>query len=130
MPNKKNIIHQVKTPVLAYVACGLGILALIPMAIMTVDFIIPKAFAAAVVKMPSAVQTSLLFFNMLGSLPFSIAALVTGIIAFRKIRNDRYLKGETWAIVAIVLGCLGFLFGIFLYFHFISSLNPNPPTPI
>ncbi|HVM71142.1 MAG TPA: DUF4190 domain-containing protein [Anaerolineales bacterium] len=129
MSNSKIIKHQVKTPVLAYVAFGLGILAMLPMAVMTVDFIIPKAFAAAVAKMPSAAQTSLLLFNMLGSLPFSIAALVTGIIAFRKIRNDRYLKGERWAILAIVLGCLGLIFGIFLYLHFVSSLNPNPPTP-
>jgi drug/metabolite transporter (DMT)-like permease len=67
---------------------------------------------------------------MLGSLPFSIASLVTGIIALRRIRRDNLLKGEKWAVWAIVLGCLGLVFGVFLYFHFISVLQPTPPVPV
>jgi hypothetical protein len=119
----------VKTPVLAFIGFGLGILAMIPMCIMSVDFIIPQTFANAVAKMPAGAQTILLFFNMLGSLPFAIASLIIGIISLRRIRGDAFLKGEKWAIWAIALGCLGLIFGVFLYFHFITTLQVTPPLP-
>jgi hypothetical protein len=96
---------------------------------MTVDFIVPQSFADAVAKMSSGMQGALLFFNFFGSLPFAIASLVTGIITLRRIRNDKFLKGEKWAIWAIILGSLGLVFGVFLYFHFIRVLQPTPPLP-
>jgi len=129
MAKKTVIKRSVKTPALVWVGFGLGILALIPMCIMTVDFIIPKAFASAVAKMPAGAQNALLLFNFFGSLPFAIASLVTGVIALRRIRADRLLKGEKWAVCAIVLGCLGLVFGVFLYLHFIRVLQPTPPLP-
>ena len=119
----------VKTPVLAFIGFGLGILAMIPMCIMTVDFIIPQTFANAVAKLPAGAQTILLFFNMLGSLPLAIASLIIGIISLRQIRNDKYLKGEKWAIAAIMLGALGLIFGVFLYLHFVTTLQPTAPLP-
>jgi membrane associated rhomboid family serine protease len=97
---------------------------------MTVDFIISQSFASAVAKIPPAAQTALLFYNMFGSLPFAIAGLVSGIIALRRIKGDKLLKGEKWAILAIALGALGLIFGVFLYFHFITSLKPTQPLPI
>jgi len=130
MRNKSGIKQVAKTPVLAFVGFGLGILALIPMAIMTVDFIIPQSFASAVAKIPPAAQTALLFYNMFGSLPFAIAGLVSGIIALRRIKGDKLVKGEKCAILAIALGALGLIFGVFLYFHFITSLKPTQPLPI
>jgi len=129
MANKSGRKRVIKTPALAIVGFGLGILSLIPMVIMTVDFIIPKLFASAVSKMPSGAQNALLLFNLFGSLPFAIASLVTGIIALRWIKRDKLLKGEKWAVWAIVLGCLGLICGVFLYFHFISMLQPTPPLP-
>ena len=126
---KKHLPKRIlKTPVLAFVGFGLGILALLPMLIMSVDFIIPKAFAGAVAKMPAGAQTALLLFNMLGSLPFAIAALVTGILALRMIKRDE-LKGAKWATWAILLGGLGLVFGVFLYLHFASTLQTTPPLP-
>ena len=129
MANKSGRKRVIKTPALAIVGFGLGILSLIPMVIMTVDFIIPKLFASAVAKMPSGAQNALLLFNLFGSLPFAIASLVTGIIALRRIKRDKLLKGEKWAVWAIVLGCLGLICGVFLYFHFIRVLQPTPPLP-
>jgi len=127
---KKPVMKRiVKTPVLVYIGFGLGILALLPMAIMTVDFIVPQSFASAMSSLPLGLQTALLFYYMLGSLPFAIASLVIGIISLRRIRGDKFLKGEKWAIWAIVLGSLGLIFGIFLYFHFITTLRPTPPLP-
>jgi sterol desaturase/sphingolipid hydroxylase (fatty acid hydroxylase superfamily) len=127
---KKSLPKRVvKTPVLAFVGFGLGILALLPQCIMTVDFIIPQSFANTVARMSAGVQTALLFFFMFGSLPFAIASLVVGIISLRRIRRDKYLMGEKWATWAIVLGGLGLVFGVFLYFHFITSLQPTPPLP-
>jgi hypothetical protein len=123
------IKRVVKTPVLAFVGVGLGILALLPMCIMTVDFIFPQSFANAVAKMSSGAQNALLFFNLLGSLPFAIASLVSGILALRRIRADKFLKGEKWAVWAIILGSLGLIFGVFLYFHFIRILQPTSPLP-
>ena len=118
----------VKTPVLAFVGFGLGLLALLPMLIMSVDFIIPKAFSAAVAKMPAGAQTALLVFNMLGSLPFALAALVTGLLALRRIKRGE-LNGQKWATWAILLGGLGLVFGIFLYLHFVTTLQTTPPLP-
>ena len=129
MANKSASKPVVKTPALAFVSFGLGILSLIPMGIMTVDFIVPQSFANAVARLPAGAQSALLFFNIFGSLPFAIVGLVTGIIALRRIRADRYLKGEKWAVWAIILGCLGLIFGIFLYFHFIRVLQPTQPLP-
>jgi len=129
MSKRSGIKKVAKTPSLAFVGFGLGILALIPMGVMTVDFIIPQSFASAVAKMPPAAQTSFLFYNMFGSLPFTIASLVTGSIALRRIKGDKLLKGEKWAVLAIALGALGLIFGGFLYFHFITLLQPAPPTP-
>jgi len=129
MPNKSVTKRAAKTPATAYVGFGLGILGLFPMAIMTVDFITPQAFANAVAKMPSAAQTALLFYNLFGSLPFAIASLVIGILALRRIRSDKFLKGEKWAIWALALGCLGLIFGVFLYFHFIGALQPTSQLP-
>jgi hypothetical protein len=130
MAKKPVIKRSVKTPSLAYVGFGLGILALLPMVIMTVDFIIPQQFAGAVAKMPAGAQTAVLLYNMLGSLPFAIASLVIGIISLRRIRNERFLKGESWAVWAIVLGGLGLAFGVFLFFHLISALRPIVPLPV
>jgi hypothetical protein len=129
MPHKSVIKREVKTPLLAFIGFGLGILALIPMCIMTVDFIVPQSFANTVAKMPAGMQNALLFFNFLGSLPFAIASLVIGILALRRIRADKFLKGEKWAVWAIALGSLGLIFGIFLYFHFIRILVPSSPLP-
>ena len=128
MPKKTLPKRNVKTPVLAFVGFGLGILALLPMAIMSVDFIIPKAFASVVARMPPGAQSAFLFYNMFGSLPFAIAALVTGLLALRRIKRDQ-LKGKKWAIWAIVLGGLGLIFGVFLYFHFITQLQITLPYP-
>jgi len=129
MAHKPVIKREVKTPVLAFVGFGLGILALFPMGIMTVDFIAPQSFADAVAKMSSGAQNALLFFNFLGSLPFAIASLAIGIIVLRRIRADKFLKGEKWAVWAIALGSLGLIFGVFLYFHFIHVLQPTSPLP-
>jgi hypothetical protein len=79
--------------------------------------------------MSSGAQNALLFFNLLGSLPFAIASLVSGILALRRIRADKFLKGEKWAVWAIILGSLGLIFGVFLYFHFIRILQPTSPLP-
>jgi len=130
MANKSGIKRVVRTPSLALVAFGLGILALFPMSIMTVDFIIPPAFASAMRAMPLGQQNALLFYFMFGSLPFAIAALVVGIIALRRIKIDKFLKGENWAVLAIIFGCLGLVFGVFLFLHFVSVLQPTPPLPI
>ena len=129
MAKKTVIKRSVKTPALVWVGFWLGILALIPMCIMTVDFIIPARFANMVAKMPAGAQTALVYYCMFGSLPFSIASLVTGILAVRRIKRDKQ-KGSKWAILAIVLGCLGLIFGVFLYFHFLSLLPPTPPLPV
>jgi hypothetical protein len=117
-----------KTPVLAYVGFGLGILALLPMAIMSVDFIAPMPFANAMSGLSTQTQSFLLFYYMLGSLPFAIAALVTGGIALRRIKKAE-LNGDKWAILAIVLGGLGLVFGVFLYLHFVTTLQVTPPIP-
>ena len=128
MAKKIHPKRVVKTPILAFVGFGLGILALLPQCIMTVDFIAPMPFANAMSSLPAGWQTALHFYYMLGSLPFAIAALVTGIIALRRIKRNE-LKGEKWATWAIVLGCLGLVFGVFLYFHFISTLQTTSPIP-
>ena len=128
--SRKPVSKQVtKTPILAYAGFGLGILALIPMAIMTVDFIVPKAFASEVAKMLPTEQAAFIYYNMFGSLPFAIASLVTGILALRRITGDKLLKGKKWAILAIVFGFLGLIFGVFLFFHFITLLQIVPPAP-
>jgi hypothetical protein len=130
MVDKSRSKRALKTPVLALAGFWLGILALIPMSIMTVDFIIPPAFASAMRAMPLGLQNVLLFYYMLGSLPFAISALVVGIIALRRIKKDKFLKGVNWAVLAIIFGCLGLVFGVFLYLHFVSVLQPTPALPI
>jgi hypothetical protein len=99
------------------------------MVIMTVDFIIPQAFAAAVAKMPSGGQSALLYFCMFGSLPCAIASLVIGLLALRQIRREKFLTGKKWAVCAITLGGLGLVFGVFLLIHFITLLQLTPPVP-
>ncbi len=66
----------------------------------------------------ASVVCGILFFIPL----LSILAIIFGIIALVKIKNNPSLEGKTLAIIGIVLGILGMVINVFLILMFIGAI--------